>query len=293
MKRFYLLSILIPLLHSGQAQSFQIKVDDLGNAPVFSETFLMMNGIQTVRINTQTELRPGTTKPGPSLLRQYNPSGLLTQEIELAAESDTTRIASYYYNDNNILGWKQEMDMEWGKVLRTGYRFLGEHRPYQERDYEMLANEQVMLLETKQYSYTEQGQLSTILFKQGSKIVKTQQFSYNRSGQVLTESSFDQEGEEISRVSYTYYADGSINTVTSVAEGEENKSFMFLYDENGLPSKVNWNRGEDSTGSIVYEYNPSGMLMAMVETSKTQPTVRRSFSYEKFEAEDTNRLAER
>lgn len=292
MKRFYLLSLLLPLLYSSQAQSFQIKVDDLGKAPAFSETFLMMNGIRTVRITTSTELKPGKLEDGPSLVREYNPSGLLVQEVELKSDTDTSRISAFFYNDNNILGWKQETDLTWGKVFRTGYRFLGEDQPYQERDYEMLANEQVMLLETKQYTYTESGQLASIIYKQGNQVIKTHQYSYSDLGQVLSEITTNKAGETVSIVNYTYYENGSINKVT-VVDGEESRTYSFLYDDNGLPTKIDWEMGEADSGSIAYEYDQSGSLQAMVESSSSQPTVRRAFSYEKFQDESTVSLAER
>ena len=293
MKRFYLLSLLLPLLYSSQAQSFQIKVDDLGNAPAFSESFLSMNGIRTVHITTSTEARPGKLIAGPSVVREYNSSGLLLQEVELTGEADTSRIAAFFYNDNDILGWKQETDMKWGKVFRTGYRFLGEDQPYQERDYEMLANEQVMLLETKQYTYTETGQLESILFKQGNQVIKTHEYSYSDLGQVLSEITTNKAGETVSIVNYTYYENGSINKVTAVADGADTKTYSFLYDDNGLPTQIDWTTGEAESGSITYEYNQAGSLLAMEESSSSQATVRRAFSYEKFQAESTVSLAER
>ncbi len=294
MKRFYLLTFLLPLLHVAQAQKpFTLEVDRLQQAPEFSSMYLMMNGIESVQINTIKELKPGVNILESSLVREFSPAGKLQREVELKAEEDTSRISSFFYNDNGFLGWKQETDVRWGKVYRTGYRFLSKDQVYQERDYEMLANEQVMLLETKQYVYNEEGKVLSISFKQGSKTIKKHNFTYNDLGQVQSETSTTGTGELIQSVSYEYYENASLSKVVLLNEDGVSSVYTFVYDDAGLPTKIDWNRDEEVTGTIVYEYDEQGTLTAMEQSSSDAVTVRRSFSYEKFQSSAADTLAER
>lgn len=294
MKRFYLLTLLLPLLTVANAQQpFQLEFDELEKAPEFSSMYLMVNGIKSIQINTIQELKPGVNILQSSLVREYSQAGKLQREVELKSEADTARIASFFYNDNGFLGWKQETDVRWGKVFRTGYRFLSEDQVYQERDYEMLANEQVMLLETKQYVYNEQGKVLSISFKQGSKTIKKHDYTYNEDGKVKSETSRTGTGDLIQSVAYEYYENGSISQVTLLNEEEITSTYTFVYDDAGLPTRIDWNKDEDVSGTIVYEYDPSGTLTAMQETSTESATVRRSFTYEKFQSSASETLAER
>lgn len=294
MKRFYLLTLLLPLLHVAQAQKpFNLEVDRLQNAPEFSTMYLMMNGIKSVQINTIKELKPGVNILESSLVREFSASGKLQREVELKAETDTSRISSFFYNDNGFLGWKQETDVRWGKVYRTGYRFLSEDQVYQERDYEMLANEQVMLLETKQYVYNEEGKVLSISFKQGSKTIKKHDFTYNEQGKIESETSTTGTGDLIQSVSYEYYDNAAISKVVLLNDEGISSIYTFVYDDAGLPTKIDWNRDEEATGTIVYEYDAQGTLTAMQASSSDAVTVRRSFSYEKFQSSAAETLAER
>lgn len=294
MKRFYLLTLLLPLLHVVQAQKpFNLEVDRLQHAPEFSTMYLMMNGIKSVQINTIKELKPGVNILESSLVREFSPAGKLQREVELKAETDTSRISSFFYNDNGFLGWKQETDVRWGKVYRTGYRFLSKDQVYQERDYEMLANEQVMLLETKQYVYNEQGKVLSISFKQGTKTIKKHDFTYNEQGQIQSETSTTGTGDLIQSVSYEYYDNASISKVVLLNDEGISSVYTFVYDDAGLPTKIDWNRDEEATGTIVYEYDEKGTLTAMQESSSDAVTVRRSFTYEKFQSSAEETLAER
>lgn len=294
MKRFYLLTFLLPLLTAAQAQKpFVLEVDRLQQAPEFSSMYLMVNGIESVQINTIKELQPGVNILESSLVQEFSPTGKLQREVELKAEEDTSRIASFFYNDNGFLGWKQETDVRWGKVYRTGYRFLSKDQVYQERDYEMLANEQVMLLETKQYVYNEEGKVLSISFKQGSKTIKKHAFTYNEQGQVESETSATGTGDLIQSVSYEYYDNASISKVVLLDEEGISSVYTFVYDDAELPTKIDWNRDEEVTGTIVYEYDEKGTLTAMQESSSDAVTVRRSFSYEKFQSSAAETLAER
>lgn len=294
MKRLYLLTLLLPLLHVAQAQKpFVLEFDHFQKAPEFSSMYLMVNGIKSIQVNTIRELKPGVNILESSLVQEFGPAGKLQREVELEAEADTSRIASFFYNDNGFLGWKQETDVRWGKVYRTGYRFLGADQVYQERDYEMLANEQVMLLETKQYVYNEQGKVLSISFKQGSKTIKKHDYTYNEQGQVESETSRTGTGDLIQSVSYEYYENASISKVVLKNDDGVTSTYTFVYDEAGLPTKIDWNKDEDVNGTIVYEYDNSGNLTAMQETSSDAVTVRRSFVYEKFQSSASERLAER
>ncbi len=282
MKRFYLLFFLSPLLSIVQAQPFSLQVDHLQSAPEFSLPYLMAHNVKSVRIITTKLLKPGLIVPQQELVREYSPMGQLSQEIEMLPSEDTSRIASFYYNNNGFLGWKQTTDFKWGKTYRTGYRFNSARQVFQVRDYEMLANEQVMLLDTRQYIYDSDSQLVAIRWRQGSTITKVHRYAYHPTG-LLAEERFENGAGEVEKiVTYTYYDNGAIQTIGNTDAEGNTETYTFIYDERGLPTKVDWKQGDLPKGSIEYAYNEEGVLLSIGRTIVDQPKIFQSFSYEQF-----------
>ena len=293
MKRFYLLCLLLPLYSLSQAQSFSLLVEGLNSVPEFSVPYLIQNEVKALQVKTQKVLRPGVVVMESTLIREFTDEGLMSREIEVRSGADTSRIASFHYNPNGYLGWKQTTDIRWGKTYRTGYRFNNGKQVFQVRDYEMLANEQVMLLETRQYIYNVDSQLIAIRWKQGSKTIKVQHYAYY-DNDFLAEEKFENGAGIIEKVvNYEYYDNGAVKKVKHTdAEGKV-KSYGYVYDNNGLPSKIEWTEGPDLSGTIAYEFNNDGLLLAIERSATNSPLIRQEFTYEKFQQSSAVNLAER
>ncbi len=302
MKRFYLLCLLSPLLilTPGFTQPFDISADQLSGIPEFKPLYLVQHGVQSIRINTIRQQRPGVQIIESSLVQTFNESGNLTREIEVTdsdqsgTNMDTSRIASFFYNDKGALGWKQETDVRWGKVYRTGYRFNENNKKYQIRDYEMLANEQVMLLETKQYLYdNESGSLVGIRFRRGSEVLRVHRFEYDDMGRIVKETRENANQEIVFTVTYEYYENGSISKIVEQVRDLPVRSYAFSYDDRGFPQTIDWTDEEGESGTFAYQYDEEGLLIAMETTSSREPVLRRSFQYERPQQTATDALAER
>ncbi len=285
MKPFYLLCLLLPLSSGLFAQSapFALNVEELEAIPSFQETYLLEHGIKSVEIRTTKTLARGQQLPSQAVVREFNPTGQLAREVNLRPSSDTARVASYHYNANGLLGWKQITDMEWGKTYRTGYRFNSDKQVFLIRDYEMLANEQVMLLETRQYIYDEQDRLTAIRWKQGTTLTKVHRYSYHPDGAVAEER-FENGLEEVQKiVRYEYYPDGNIQRILYTDANGQATSYLFTYDEKGLPTRVEWKQSEENQGSLAYQYSPDGLLVAVDKTYANRPAIHHDFAYEHFQ----------
>lgn len=259
MKRFYLLIFLI-LPHFLLAQPFSLHVQDLSATPAFQDWYVLSHGTRRVVIRTTVE--SGTQRVERALVRHYNDFGLLSKEIEIEAQ-DTSRIDSFHYNSQGFLGWKQTSDLHWGKVYRTGYRFNGARQKFQEHEYQLLDNEQVMLLESRQYVYNADSQLVAIRWREGDHISRVHRYRYNERQQLMEEQVENADQEVLSTVTYAYTEQGNVAEVT-LQQGNQSMTYQYSYNEQGYPTRIEWQTNDEApAGHIDYQYDEAGLLTAL------------------------------
>ncbi|MCB0843602.1 MAG: hypothetical protein KDE26_10150, partial [Bacteroidetes bacterium] len=214
-------------------------------------------------------------------------NGKLVQVVEVKSK-DTSRVHEYLYTERGVLGWKVMRDKTWNKEYKQGYRFNPNKTVFQEKSYEMLHNDEVMLLNTKQYIYDDDSVLVAIKWMENNRLVKTHKYEYDENHNLLAEIFENGSGELIKKVDYNYNAMGLIARVTTEKPDYPLEEFVYNYDVNGKTSQVLWRTGGELKGKVSYSYDQNGVLAKldreMYQNTRNQPShVCQVYQYEKFD----------
>lgn len=281
MKKFYTLALCLLCCSAFlPAQvTFESPLHQWEN-PEFSETLLRRHQITSIRVTTQ-QTRPGEAARQSQTIYTYNEHGKIDRHIELQGQ-DTSCIHQYHYNERGTLVWKQTVDKVWNKNYRAGYRFTGNNTVFQVKSYEMLRNDERMLLDTRQYIYDADSQLVAIRSLEQNRVVRVQRFTYTESGQVAREMLENASGDTIRSVTYQYDTQGRITYV--LTEAARRQAFHYAYTETGRPLRIEWIEEDQPRGVAHYTYDERGFLTQLDRELVPQPgqptLIRQTFAYE-------------
>jgi len=282
-------STLVFLLFSlvGYAQEPFFQPLTQWDAPEISENRLQNANVSSFRVETyerkSLRSRPVATVETVSYLKEDG-SPLRIVETRHGG-SDTALITTYKYNGNGTLWRKVIDDRILDRRYRSGYRCTRDQEFYQVRSYELLNEQDRMLLSARQYIYRD-GQLQAIQLRENDRVVKVHRFTYNEKGAVIEERLEDGEEKMLTSVSYTYGTDQLITEVKNRDLHGNTSRYLYSYNEQGLPKQVEWYEGdsEDPKGLALYEYDQRGLLKAFnrvmyPKTPRQLSTIKR-YTYE-------------
>lgn len=260
-------------------------------APKFDKSFISRNGIKTIHIRSYSSSQAPVDRYLSGCTYEYDVKGNLVQLVEIQAK-DTSRVHDFIYTENGKLGWKKLTDKVWDKEYKSGIRLNKSKEVYQVKSYEMLENDEVMLLETRQYIYNSDSMLIGIKFLENNQLIKTHKYEYNKDGRVAKEIFENRSGSEIKSVSYKYNERGQ-TTYMAISTGKEEdavpikQEYMYAYDKNGQQSEVKWLKNEVLQGTVNYIYDDNGMLTQMHRVMNPESSGSANFfqmvRYEKYE----------
>lgn len=289
----YISTLIFALLIGGVTSSFSqtstLQPPSSWFAPKFDQSFVSRNGIKTIHIRSYTSVQSPVDRYLSGCTYEYDVKGNLVQLVEIQAK-DTSRVHDFIYTERGRLGWKKLTDKVWDKEYKSGIRLNKSQDVYQVKSYEMLENDEVMLLETRQYVYNADSLLIGIKFLENNRLIKTHKYEYDKNGRVAKEIFENRTGSEIKSVSYKYNERGK-TTYMAILTGKDKElskqEYMYAYNKNGQQSEVKWVDNEVLQGTVNYIYDDNGMLTQMHRVMNPEGSVSANFfqmvRYEKYE----------
>jgi hypothetical protein len=251
-------------------------------SPEFRAPFLRRHKIKSIQIQTE-QTRPGAGVRQSQTLYAYNDRAQIATQIDLQGQ-DTSFIHRYHYNDRGTLVWKQTIDKVWDKNYRSGYRFTGNQTVFQVKSYELLRNDERMLLDTRQYIYDADSLLVAIRSLEQNRVVRVERFRYTEAGQIAQEVQENAAGDTLRSVSYRYDAQGRITY--TLTETTRREAFHYAYAESGQPLRIEWLEDDQPRGVANYTYDDRGFLIQLDRELVPRPGqpshIRQTFAYETY-----------
>lgn len=186
--------------------------------------------------------------------------GRLTKVIEMVHQ-DTQLTHTFHYNSNGVLGWKHTADKKWNRTYKEGYRFNRTRHVYQVNAYEVLRNEERMLLDTRQYVYDNDSLLREVKMLENKRVVSIHKFNYDSKFRVKEEIFEDDQSRVRQRVSYKYDAESRVSEVT-LDKGIVS-IYRYEYNSKGQPFQIEWLEDGKTKGLVIYQYKNTGMVAQM------------------------------
>lgn len=296
MKHYFTLSLVLLWVISAFSQSIapQPSLPGWDKMP-FSEKELILGQVKAVHVKSYlpNQVKKGAFFQGTSY--SFSSAGKLTQQVELDYQ-DTSRVDKFIYTERGVLGWQKTTDKIWNKIYRSGFRFSRNQKVFQVKSYEMLRNDERMLLDTRQYIYGEDSLLSTIKILENRKVVKQHHFQYDPMRRMQLETTLNTSGDTIQQVAYGYDEAGRVIETRILKEGQV-RIYQYEYAPNGKPERIEWRepalvadtdgrRASVLKGYVSYVYNPEGMLSRMdriAEPNSDQAShLVKIFEYERY-----------
>lgn len=266
------------------AQPFSLREKSTWDKPEFSKAQILRNSIKTIHVKSFKGQQDPSGSESAAITYEYDSDGKLIHVVEVA-KKDTSKVYEYQYTERGVLGWQRVVDKVWNKSYKSGYRFNTYQKVFQVKSYEMLHNDEVMLLNTKQYVYDDDSSLIAIRWLENGRVVKSNEYEY-KNGVMSSETFKNGNGDIMKKISYDYNSDGYIARVTTDQPGEPLEEYEYAYDARGNTTRVEWNSGGELKGTVNYTYNDLGMLVkmnrTMIEDDKSEAHFCQVFEYEKF-----------
>ena len=203
-------------------------------------------------------------------IRSYDKEGYLNQMVKLERR-DTSMVQQYHYSRGK-LGWTETEDRVWNRSYVKQVRLTSHKAPYQIKSYELLNNDQRLLLGTRQYIYDKDSSLIAIRILENRQIVQTHRFEYDQDKMLVKETFEDAQSRVMEEVAYRYDMMGFVQQVVINKAGVTDV-YTYQYDEKGLPIQALWKRDGLTKGLVSYQYNQSGLITEVKQiTDVEQPS---------------------
>ncbi|MDX2245552.1 MAG: hypothetical protein SF052_02165 [Bacteroidia bacterium] len=278
-----LIVLLLGINCLAQPLSFSEKVK--WDTPQFSQSFILRNDIKAIHVKSfEGKIEPaGNFSSGVSY--EYDSRGNLIQVVEVSSK-DTSRVYDYKYTASGVLGWQHLKDNVWNKSYKSGYRFNSHKKVFQVKSYEMLHNNEVMLLHTKEYVYDDDSTLIAVRWMENSRVVKINRYEYEK-GNLKSETFENGNGSLVKKIIYDYNSDGLIAKVTTKQElNSLGEQYVYDYNTRGDITRVEWLSEGSLKGTVTYTYDNTGMLVKMnrdmIDPKSPDAHFCQVFEYEKF-----------
>jgi YD repeat-containing protein len=232
-------------------------------SPKFDRGFVMRNKIKTIEVKSYGDKAERKLINGTRY--EYDANGNLTQMVE-THKADTSRIHDYAYTSKGTLVSKKVTDHVWNKSYKSWYRFNRHSKLYQEKSYEVLRNNESMLLHTRQYVYDDDSVLVSIRLLENNRLARTQHYRYDERGRVVEERFDDRQGKTEKNIRYTYSDDNLLTRVTTVYP-THTTDYIYIYNNMNNPVEVQWRNDGELVGTVLYTYDEKTGVLNRMERS--------------------------
>ena len=283
MRHFFTLFILITLGHLSFSQTAPFTTAFNSDEPDFDRFFLRRNQIKAIHVKSYLNQEKPAGAPTKGIYYEFDSTGNLIQMVEIQKE-DTSQILDYDYNNHGLIRWIFKENKINKKTYKSGYRFNENKTIFQVKSYEMLSNDALMLLESKQYVYDADSNLVAILCLQNDQLIQKHTFERDEKGRVISESFTKPDGEVRKKVSYTYNSKDQFTSITTVINGQT-REYQYVYNDLGKPLQIRWLENEAQRGLVDYSYNDKGFLTRMNRITSEPGTDKSRFYLQVYEYE--------
>ncbi len=270
MKHIFTLSLFLLALSSTFAQvvPFEPQVDWYD--PTYTAKQVKENRIKTIRISSyevKPQQRGNSFQSG--VFYRYNSDGQLLHTVKtVKSVHDTAEVQAYEYSQRGVLCWQETIDRRWQRTYRSGYRFNGHGKPYQVKSYEILQNQERMLLKSRQYIYDDDSTLQAIRLLENHQIVRVHEFAYLSDQPALVGREVIKDGDDnvVKQVTYAYNEHSLIAHVVMTEAYGDRSEYRYHYNEQNQPTRIEWWQGEKLIGLVLYEYSQQGLVTHLNQT---------------------------
>ena len=253
---------------------------------LFKQETFFKNRIKAIHIKTigNTPTRGGgshSLQSGKSFF--YDSKGRLLKMIETDA-GDTSMINTYAYTQHGKLCFKETKDKIWKKRYKTGYRFNRDASIFQIKYYEMINDQNTMLLDTRHFVYQPEENRQEIRYLEENRIIKRLIRSINNDA-VVEKMMEEESGDLIQERNIMLNEDGNWKKI-SIQKGQHLEEYLYSYDENNRLSEISLFENGKLREKAVYLYSPNGLLDKMyrdIISSSNQQELAAGYEYEFFE----------
>lgn len=253
---------------------------------LFNQETFTKNGIKAVHLKTigNSPARGSgsySLQSGRSFFYDFN--GRLLKMIETDA-GDTSMVNTYGYTQQGKLFIKETKDKIWNKRYKTGYRFNRDESIFQIKFYEMINDQNTMLLDTRHFVYQPEENKQEVRYLEENRIIKRLIRSIDNDA--VLEKMFEEEsGDVIQERNITLNAEGMWEKI-SIRNGQDLEEYVYSYDENNRLSEISLFENGKIREKAVYLYNSNGLLSKMyrdIISSSSQHELATDYEYEFFE----------
>jgi YD repeat-containing protein len=227
----------------------------------FQPEFIASNNIRSVRTQAYKSYLSGRKAPvGLMESYEFDDNGNLLNFRRINA-SDTAEVQEFFYTEKGSLFHRIRVDKRQNKRYKSFFRYGSDHALFQEKAYEIMNKDELMLLGIRQYAYQADGKVAAIHWMKNDKPSRTQRFTYNKEGQVILELHFSAEGDTIKRVRYDYDVENRITRVHS--ENGQDEDYIYEYDEKGNLLSLKWLLDGRPSGDALFLYDDRSVLKSL------------------------------
>ena len=295
-------TLLTSLLCATMANLLFAQTPDLGNPwgdLEFHEDFIQKSNIRSIRVRQYTSRPSARAALKQGVDMDFDSKGRLVSRASLGQSgTDTSSTETLHYHGNEVLGWTEVQDHQFDRTFRTGYRFTADHDLYQEKSYEILPNDNRLLLQSKQYVYADgdENLLRAIRTLENNQVVEVHSFDYDHSGKVVAEIVEDSRGELIKTTRYEYDQENRIAVVSIEELGQVTSRYLYSYNNAGQPTRIEWFQGNTLKGIALYEYDERGRVSHLSRTqnpeTRAQETTYAVYEYRTWDELEYNDAAQ-
>ena len=277
MRHFFTLFILLTLGHISFSQTAPFTAAFSNDEPEFDQFFLQRNHIKAIHVKSYVNKDQPVGAHISGTYFEFDSTGNLVQQVDIQRE-DTSQILDYDYNDRGLIRWKFTENKLNRKTYKSGYRFNENKKIFQVKSYEMLSNDALMLIESRQYVYDVDSNLVAILCMQNDQLVQKHVFERDEKGRVIKETFSKPDGEVRKEVSYTYNSKNQLISIITTIANQQAQEYQYVYNNEGKPLQVRWLENEEQRGIVDYTYNEKGFLTRMNRIT-SEPGSEKSLTY--------------
>ncbi len=250
------------------------------------ENLSFLRGVGSIQVDTYEPAKGHRPQRTSAVSYHCDESGQISQVVELGSSNQDTLFQHKFSYHKGQAYRKLTQDHRYGRSYWEGYRFTTHQKVYQEKSYELLPNDDRLLLNSRQYIYDDGANrlLKSIRTLENNQVVEVARFDYDQSLRVVGETTEDSRGIVTRSVLYRYDQHDRVAETLVEEIGSTPARYVYAYNEQGKPMEIKWFEGEQLKGLALYEYDEAGRLTNLSKTVDPQTARPRSvykvFSYE-------------
>ncbi|MEM6262656.1 MAG: hypothetical protein AAGI38_09135 [Bacteroidota bacterium] len=239
--------------------------------PIPEEVISQEKGLKA--INAQL-VKPGQKGASQEVALQevflFDTLGHYTQKVNMVPGD--TQAVQYFNYSAGILNWQVYEDRDWNRRYRCGYRFDEEEKIFQVKSYELLTEDDLMLLETEHYVYQDASKPKVVLNIENDEVRKARHYVYDEAGRTTACITRDEVGNVLEEQRYAYGAQSGDKPVSEIhIANNHREEYRYSYGANSRLEGIAFLKDDQLQYKVKYSYDEKGRLTEMKRESKVNP----------------------